>query len=1050
MIYLAIPFLAFSVTLVAIPVARLVARHLGAVDLPRDLGIHSKPVPRTGGIAIYLGWTVAACGAVLGTDLIQDSTERLPGVILAGSLVLLLGLVDDARGLAPLMKLVGQVAIGLLLLGVGVVIQGGLPLWLGLPLSLLWFVGLMNAFNLLDGMDGLAAGVAVVASASFAVLAAVQGNVLVLVFATALIGSTMAFLRHNLHPAEIFMGDVGSLFLGLHLAILGALLTPAEPTAIWLAAPILVLGVPLLDACGAVVRRLRAGRSVLSGDRRHVYDLLHARGLSRPRAVQAVWAFSGVGGILSIVMVQQPWGILSAPVVIWAIAVAAVGAAKLGLFHYGDPGGSESIRRSPGNENVQTRLPWLTLAGKLKGNGPLGTSDRRRLVRRITLRNRHVFLADLILLPPGAMAAWAIRFDGLGPEFVPYLMPALFFVAFAPLVKLPVLFGAGMYSQAWRYVGRRELMALGWSVLVSSAIIAALMFFLFAPDGLWKLVGEKTVVGFPRNVLLIDALLSLNLLGLTRLAAKVLSVGSQGDPTAVALRNPSAALRRVLLVGAGDAGAAIAAEMRRNPGLGLLPVGFVDDDPRKRGVFVQGIKVLGTRKEIPDLVRESGAEQVLMTMPSSPGHVMRDTVALCRQAGVPCRTVPGIHELIDGSVSVRETRDVRIEDLLRREPVNIDVAAVADYLNGARVLVTGAGGSIGSELCRHIERFSPELLILLGHGENSIYRIQMELRRRRPDLFIVPAIADIRDADRVREVMAQYLPTVVFHAAAHKHVPLMESHASEVITNNVLGTRVLLRAAEKVGAGRFIFVSTDKAADPVNLLGATKRLGEILVCNAAHRSGRAYAAVRFGNVLGSRGSVVPLFLDQIAAGGPVTITHPEVARYFMTIPEAARLIIQAGALSEGGEVFILDMGEPVKIVDLVADLVRLSDLRLGQDIEVVFTGLRPGEKLREILFTEEELATAVRCRGVLVSRLARVVDVDRHVSVLGELARRGDQEAIVAKLREMLAGYQPAQATSHQLSIATRQGQGGGGPVLQSSQSDYRPLTTDHLEAEEA
>ncbi|MBI4317852.1 MAG: polysaccharide biosynthesis protein [Chloroflexi bacterium] len=653
------------------------------------------------------------------------------------------------------------------------------------------------------------------------------------------------------------------------------------------------------------------------------------------------------------------------------------------------------------------------------------TASLRR-ASRTSLRNRHVFFADCALIPLAALAAFALRFDGFGRDFVTYLPTCIAFMALATGIRLPLLKGTGMYAQAWRYAGRREVMALGKAVLLSTAVLTALMFVVFADDGLWETLTGTTSPGLPRSVLLIDALLAFNVLGTIRLAAKLLSISSSSNRVARVLHTPAPTTQRVLLVGAGDAGAKIADEMRHNPGLGLVPVGFVDDDPHKHGVFVHGIRVLGTRKDIPALVGRHHAEQVLMTMPTASGWVVRNTFSLCQQAGVPCRTVPGIYELINGSVSLQQSRDVRIEDLLRREPVNLNTSAIADYLSGARVLVTGAGGSIGSELCRRIGSYSPELVILLGHGENSIYHIEKDLRHRMPNLSTAPVIADIRDTHRIRAIMSEYQPTVVFHAAAHKHVPLMESHAQEVVTNNVFGTYTMLREAERAGVDRFILVSTDKAANPANLLGATKRLAEMLVCESAYRTGNAYASVRFGNVLGSRGSVVPLFLDQIAAGGPITVVHPDVTRYFMTIPEAAQLIVHAGALSEGGEVFILDMGEPIKIVDLAADLVRLSGLRLGSDIDLAFVGLRPGEKLQEVLMTEVERASASRRQGVLVSRLEQVANLDADIEALEELARAGAHEPIVAKLWHLLFEHDPARTVDNPSPALTYRGAGAG------------------------
>jgi len=368
-------------------------------------------------------------------------------------------------------------------------------------------------------------------------------------------------------------------------------------------------------------------------------------------------------------------------------------------------------------------------------------------------------------------------------------------------------------------------------------------------------------------------------------------------------------------------------EMHNNPTLGYVPIGFLDDDPAKQKLQIHGVPVLGTRHDIPRIAQQEGIDEVVIAMPTAPGSAIREVRAICERSQVATKTIPGLYELINGSVAIGQIREVKIEDLLRREPVRTDLAAVESYIAGAVVLVTGAGGSIGSELCRQIAARKPGQLLLLGHGETSIYNILSELTRLAPRLPAVPLIADLRDADRIARLLRRHRPQVIFHAAAHKHVPLMESNPEEAFTTNVLGTENLLRAAEQAGTSRFVLISSDKAVNPVNIMGASKYLAEVLVQHAAKRTGRQFVVVRFGNVLGSRGSVVPLFEHQIAAGGPVTITHPEMTRYFMTIPEAVQLVMQAAVLGQGGEVFVLDMGEQIRILDLAHDLISLSASR---------------------------------------------------------------------------------------------------------------------------
>jgi FlaA1/EpsC-like NDP-sugar epimerase len=386
----------------------------------------------------------------------------------------------------------------------------------------------------------------------------------------------------------------------------------------------------------------------------------------------------------------------------------------------------------------------------------------------------------------------------------------------------------------------------------------------------------------------------------------------------------------------------------------LIPVAFVDDDPLKIGRQIRGLPIVGPRQKIQAIAIQTQSKVAVIAIPTASGKVVRETVEQCHEAGLETRIIPGIYELLDERITVKRLRNVQLDDLLRRETRANDTTFTSNYLTGQRVLITGAGGSIGSELCRQIARYRPSQMILLGHGENSIFQIHNEIASRFSTIKCDPVIADVRNPKRLSDIFQRFRPDIVFHAAAHKHVPLMEMNPPEAITNNVFGTHNVLVACEEANVKQFVLVSTDKAVRPASIMGATKRLAEVLVLEAAQRTGKGYVAVRFGNVLGSRGSIVPIFQNQIAAGGPVTVTHPEVKRFFMTIPEATQLIIRAGALGRGGEIFVLDMGEQVKIVDLAKDLIRLSGLEVNRDIDVVFTGLRPGEKMEEELFAPDE------------------------------------------------------------------------------------------------
>jgi FlaA1/EpsC-like NDP-sugar epimerase len=619
-----------------------------------------------------------------------------------------------------------------------------------------------------------------------------------------------------------------------------------------------------------------------------------------------------------------------------------------------------------------------------------------------TWRNRHFFLLDLILLSTTALLAFVLRLDAGGMQ--DYLPAIGLFLALSVPVKLLVLVMLGLYGRFWRFASVDEMVLIAVATGISELAVAALIFGLVLPLELVK--------SFPRSIPFIDGLLTLLAIGGPRFAFRLVEQKRRREHRRHASRRGRE--KRVLVMGAGSAGAMMVKEMQANPQLGLAPVGFLDDDKNKQGVRIHGVPVLGDREQIPDLVQAHDVAEVIIAMPTAPGSAIRDILAVCNNAGIPARTVPGLYDILSGEVSVSQIRNVDIEDLLRREAIHTDTTAVVDMLRGCRVLVTGAGGSIGGELCRQIARCSPATIILVGHGEHSIYAISNELQRQWPNLPVERVITDVRDLDRLRQLFAKHRPETVFHAAAHKHVPLMEENIPEAVTNNVQGTANLLNVSEAYGVRRFVLISTDKAVNPTSTMGATKRVAELLVQASAQQSGRPYVAVRFGNVLGSRGSVIPLFREQIALGGPVTVTHPDVRRYFMTIPEAVQLVLQAAALGQGKEVFLLDMGEPIRIVDLARDLIELSGLEVGQDVDITYTGLRPGEKLFEELFVEGEEYAPTKHEKVFILHNGATIsgppaDLQQCVADLLTAAQQGDDFQIRAKLKEIVPEYMPVQ-----------------------------------------
>jgi FlaA1/EpsC-like NDP-sugar epimerase len=605
--------------------------------------------------------------------------------------------------------------------------------------------------------------------------------------------------------------------------------------------------------------------------------------------------------------------------------------------------------------------------------------------------NRLLFIGDLILIVASVFGSFALRLE-LGPLYLFYLPQAFTMIVVALLVKPLVYYSFGLYGRVWAYASTRELRIITAAVSIASAIVALVIVLL---------TFLQYYQGFPRSVLAIDWLLSLLAVGGLRFTMRLLAESRSGG---VGVQGRS---RRILIVGAGDAGALVVREMQKNPQLNLSPVCFIDDDPTKQKQRIHDIPVEGTLEDLGRVVDVWYIQEVIIAIPSAPGGVVRQVIDICREKDVPFRTMPGLYELIGGKINVGRLREVDITDLLRRAPVQIDTTLIGSNLSGKRVLITGAGGSIGRELCRQISRWGPESLILLGHGENTIFETIIELERSFPTLPLHPVVADIRSLDRLGNVIDNFNPQLIFHAAAHKHVPLMEINVEEAVTNNVIGTRNLVEVALNNDIDRLVLISTDKAIRPSSVMGATKRLAELLVLEAAHRSGKAYSVVRFGNVLGSRGSVIPLFKRQIASGGPVTVTHPDMERYFMTIPEAVHLVLQAAAMGHGGEVFVLRMGEQVRIMQLADDLIRLSGLEPEKDIDIVFTGIRPGEKLSEDLWdqwAQFEPTSHADIVQLVDEDLLESHELRNTVNELAFLASEGEVDSIVRILDETIPG----------------------------------------------
>ena len=589
-----------------------------------------------------------------------------------------------------------------------------------------------------------------------------------------------------------------------------------------------------------------------------------------------------------------------------------------------------------------------------------------RIKPRQHVRNRFVLIGDIALIIISVLGSFALRLD-VG-ELPFYFPAALLMCVIALAIKVPTYFFFGLYRRLWIYASTGELRLITVAVSTASVLTSGVMLLLISAG--------MVLPGMPRSALGIDWLLSLVLIGGSRFAFRILA-----EQSIVAHANGKS--KRALIIGAGDAGALVVRELQRSSQLNLIPIGFLDDDPAKQRHVIHGVTVIGRIVDLATAIDQHGISEVIIAIPSAPGQLVRMINDICRLKGIPSRTMPGIYELIGGKVNVSRLREVDITDLLRREPVRVNDEAVGAALEGRRVLVTGAGGSIGRELCRQIARRNPSELVLLGHGENSIFETLLELEYDYPDLTLHPVIADIRNAGRLAQIFQKHQPQVVYHAAAHKHVPLMEINVVEAVTNNVIGTNNVVQAALAHDVERFVLISTDKAVRPSSVYGATKRLAEMIVLDAARQTQRAFTVVRFGNVLGSRGSIIPKFKNQIANGGPVTITHPDMYRFFMTIPEAVYLVLQAASLENGGETFVLNMGEPVRILDLAKDLIRLSGLEPDRDVEIAYTGIRPGEKLTEELW--DEGSPLMPTLHPDISRLSHSDDTEAIIKLLNEL-----------------------------------------------------------------
>lgn len=605
-----------------------------------------------------------------------------------------------------------------------------------------------------------------------------------------------------------------------------------------------------------------------------------------------------------------------------------------------------------------------------------------------TFRRIGIFTVQSAIFTLAFLLAFLVRFDGGTPE--PYKSMMMGLLAPLIIVKLLVFWRMGLLSGWWSFVSLPDLLKIGRAVLLGSFI-----FLLYAAVA-------GTLHELPRSIPVLDAVLTLLIVAGVRVFTRLMRErfalhrkGRDGQP------------QNVVVVGAGATGQTIVREIRESPKLNKRILGFIDSDPERQNQDFQGIPVLGHTGDLERLAGEQRIDMVIVSQAAVCARELREIVEFCRSAKIESKILPAMGDIISGKVSIQHVRDVAIEDLLGRRPVQLEIAGISAYLQGKRIIVTGAGGSIGSEICRQVAGFAPQNLVLIENAETPLFQIERELRERFPALDIQPVLGDVRDCGRIESVFDRFQPQVVFHAAAYKHVPMSEANPEEAVRNNVFGTRIVADAADAVGAEHFVLISTDKAVNPTNIMGASKRVAELYVQDLARRSATRMVTVRFGNVLGSNGSVVPIFREQIRRGGPVQVTHPEVTRFFMTIAEAVQLVLQAGSMGEGGEIFVLDMGESVKIVCLAEEMIRLSGLRPYEDIEIVFTGLRPGEKLYEELLIAGEGVGPTRHEKI---RILNAVCGDKQtldfaLERLASAVRELDRGAIQRAVRELVPEY---------------------------------------------
>ena len=945
---------------------------LNLLDYPNDRSLHAKPMPRTGGIAIVVSSMVGFILLLVFEQLVQWPETNFWGMgqpVSVSTNLWMLGIVvwlaalsfwGDRLGLSPglrfglqAMAVVGfiwhtQITVNTLTIPMVAEVSMG---WLAFPFTMLFIMWMANLFNFMDGMDGFAGGMTVVGFGFLGSVAWIGGHLPIVLISFLIVGASLGFLLFNLPPAKIFMGDVGSVPLGFLAGALSVIGVQDGLFDIWV--PVLIFSPFIVDATVTLMTRVLRGETVWRAHRQHYYQRMVLMGWGQQRVLMVEYVLMlacGMSALLYLRVGAQ-----------WQLVLLLGWVAIYSCLAYSIHG-------------IEARYTYETIVNR--------AMEIVFRLRRILIVALHVALIVLA----NYLAFW-LRFDGAIPD--PMWQLCIKMLPWLVVIRGVAFLPFRLYEGLWRYAGIWDLRNIIGGVFTSTVLFYFLVH--------WGM----GLTSYPRSVFFVDSILLIFFLGGTRLTRRIYRE-----------LGPLKREKRILLYGAGDAGEMIVRDMKNNGAYNYEPIGFVDDDSRKVGQRIHGVQVLGTGKDLINIIRQKKPHELLVTIPRAESKKVRQIVESLEAFKMPIKTIPNMKDLVDGTVTVSQIRLLSPEDLLTRAPVGVDPEPLWQLVRGKRVLVTGAGGSIGSELCRQIAALEPQSLILFERHENSLFAIASHFASQEGSFKLYSVLGDITDAPNVHEAIAAYRPDLIFHAAAHKHVPLIEENPCAAVKNNIFGTRTIATAAIQFGVERFVLISTDKAVNPTSIMGATKAMAEYIIRDLARNARTCFVTVRFGNVLGSAGSVVPRFLEQIKAGGPVTVTHPEIQRYFMLIPEAVHLVLQAASVGKQGALYVLDMGDQIRVLDLARNLIRLSGFVPDEEIPITFIGLRPGEKLYEELVDPHETIDPSSVDKIIRVHRPTHVGRDSLAPKLGELEQAalwGNAQNVVTLLKELVPTFKPSE-----------------------------------------